>query len=103
MTLKDCTERQIVTCPFADDGTLHAFRWRVAVTISGQGEPTHFAYASGDAYPSLNRWQTLIYNHEQQPLRSEDVLADDGQLNPALAWSPVRRRGRYRQLRSRSG
>ncbi len=36
-TLKACTERQIATCPFADDGSLRAFRWRVAVTISGAG------------------------------------------------------------------
>ncbi len=87
--LKNCTGSQIVTCPFADDESQHAFRWRVSVTFYAADALNDFSYESREAYPSLNRWQTLIYRRDQEQHALVDVLTADGQLNPSLDWQPV--------------
>src|SRR5262249_1866194 len=45
-----------------------------------------FNYESQDAYPSLTHWQSLIFNPKMQPHSIEDVLSEDGKLNPNLGW-----------------
>ena len=63
VTLKDCATRQIIPCPFSDDGSLRACRWRVVANVGGQ----HFEYGSATAYPAINRWQARIYSRQQPP------------------------------------
>jgi alpha-glucosidase len=67
VTLENCTQRQIAYCPFADEGDLRPFRWRVTVEAAGQ----RFEYASQTAYPAINRWATQVYDISQPPADSE--------------------------------
>jgi hypothetical protein len=88
-TRKNCLTRQIVSSPFVDDGTCSTFRWSVSARLAWQGKTFDYRYTSKEAYPSLNHWQTLIYNREQQPLNLPDIVAADGSLNPQLDWQAM--------------
>ncbi len=76
ISLNHVRDRQIVYAPFADDGTLRTYRWRVSGTLAG----VPFASQSAQAYPTINRWRTLIYDRDQQPLSIADVLEADASL-----------------------
>jgi hypothetical protein len=81
VALNGVSDRQIVNAPFADDGTLRAYRWRASGTVAG----VPFAYESAQAYPTINRWRTLIYDREQQPLS----IADVQEAGASLPWVDV--------------
>jgi len=85
MTLRNRTGRQIVYCPFADDGSSTSFRWSVSATAT-HGE---IQYQSRDAYPSLNHWQSIVYNRDEQPLSIDKVCLQNGKINPDLPWQQV--------------
>src|SRR5260221_3866731 len=86
---KQCNLEQIIHSPFADDGSTESFRWSVSVNMLWQGRSLHYDYQSQVAYPSINEWQTLIYNREQQPLSIADIVSGNGDLNQKLSWITV--------------
>ena len=81
--LKGGRQRLIACCPFADDGNKRGFCWSAMVTVSWDGQQITRAYQSRDTYPSVNRWQTLIYEANMQSIR-EAVGAES--KNSALPW-----------------
>jgi hypothetical protein len=90
LTLKNCATRQIAHCPFVDDGSLSAFRWRASVNVTWQGQTTHYHYQSQTAYPGLNRWLTLIYKPDQPLPGFKEVMVPDGGINTDLPWQAAR-------------
>ncbi len=86
VSLTDCTDRQIIHCPFSDAGDFRSFRWRASVTLKWGDHSLTDHYESPTAYPALTHWQTLI--HSAQPaLTLADVRTPSGDLNPALEWN----------------
>jgi alpha-glucosidase (family GH31 glycosyl hydrolase) len=55
--LRGCTGRQIVACPFADDGTQTTARWGATVTIDHGGKTFTSTHRSRATYPGVQRWQ----------------------------------------------
>ncbi len=86
VTLQGVLGRQIVDCPFSDDGSCTTFCWSVSASVAWRGHVTRYDHNSQAAYPSLSRWQTLIYNPLQTPLALADLLSADNTPNPALDW-----------------
>jgi alpha-glucosidase (family GH31 glycosyl hydrolase) len=85
--LKACTEQKILHSPFNDDGTFTTFRWCVSVSMVWRGQTIAYHYQSQNAYPSITRWRTLIYNPEQQQMALENVFTPENGLNTELEWS----------------
>ncbi len=85
-TFRGCTSRQIIQNPYCDEGDFVTFRWSASVDIAWQGEIIHYSYESQDAYPSISNWQTVIYNPHLQPHSIEDVISEEGNLNPPFNW-----------------
>jgi hypothetical protein len=87
VTLKECVARQILNNPFKDDGTFTTFRWCVSVKMVWRGQTIAYHYQSQDAYPSVTKWQTFIYNPEQKHPVLEDIFTPENGLNTQLEWS----------------
>jgi alpha-glucosidase (family GH31 glycosyl hydrolase) len=85
--LKNVSERQILHCPFADDSSLSSFRWSVSVKSAGQSQTLDYHYQSREAYPSITRWQTLVYNRDMQDLKP--AIVANNPTDPALHWLDV--------------
>jgi hypothetical protein len=84
--LTACTAEQILYSPFADQVDLNPYRWQIAVDISWRDQTIHYVHESETLRPSINRWQTAMYNPEQLPLTIADVATRQGALNPTLVW-----------------
>ncbi len=85
-SLKGGAQGVIACCPFADAGDLRGFRWEATVKVLWDGKQITEHYVSRDAYPSVNRWQTLIYEAEMQSLRA---AAANEHVNKALPWVTI--------------
>ncbi len=63
--LENCQSRQILHCPFKDDGSLASFRWNAHVTVRWADQIIHKRYQSQTAYPSITHWQAAIYTPDE--------------------------------------
>ncbi|MEO8393791.1 MAG: TIM-barrel domain-containing protein, partial [Chloroflexota bacterium] len=85
-SLKGSGQRLIACCPFADTGDAGGFRWSASVTVSWDGKQITRHYKSRDAYPSVYRWQTLIYEAEMRSIR-EAAIGE--KANKSLPWVTI--------------
>ncbi len=89
LVVEKCQSRQILHCPFKDDGSLTPFRWNVQVNVRWRDQAVQQQYQSQTAYPSINHWRTAIYTPAQSPAISLDRELPNIRLPETLVWQPM--------------
>ncbi|MGD9047101.1 MAG: glycoside hydrolase family 31 protein [Anaerolineae bacterium] len=73
VSVEGATGSQIVDAPFAFDGRVQTMRWSAEVEVNWRGEKLVYTHHSEPLFPTIQAWQVLVYNREEQLLAPEQL------------------------------
>jgi hypothetical protein len=86
ISFEGATESQIVDAPFAFDGQVKTMDWSVEVEVTWRGVKLVHTHQSAPLFPTIQAWQAIVYNKEEQPLTLEQVVEDMPAGEGGPAW-----------------
>ncbi|MGD9047271.1 MAG: glycoside hydrolase family 31 protein [Anaerolineae bacterium] len=86
ISFEGATESQIVDAPFAFDGQVKTMDWSVEVEVTWRGVKLVHTHQSAPLFPTIQAWQAIVYNREEQPLTLEQVVEDMPAGEGEPAW-----------------
>jgi hypothetical protein len=85
-TFASTTEAQLIYSPFKFENEIFTAFWTAEVNLQWRGTTVSFSYQSQAIFPAIPKWQTVIYNQNEQQLQLAEVVDAKNELNPNLTW-----------------
>ena len=65
------------------------FRWGASVRLHYEDQSLNYQYQGQDAYPSINRWQMIMLDPDEETNVLKNALVENGHLDATLPWQIV--------------